>query len=110
MDWEAFLARLGNTERSHAEQLLNEFGSQATVRRIRYYPVNSTIELESLLRKDRSRIATQVLDLYESIDVNRSPSGWSITNTVVSESDGTEAISSEVIGPNGATGFFEGGF
>ena len=53
---------------------------------------------------------TQVYGLYESIDVSQCPVDWIITNIPQWEADGTKVIQSDVIGPNGATGFFERGY
>jgi hypothetical protein len=110
VDWVAYLAGLTAPDRARAEHLAIEYGQEAASRRVRYHPVNSLDELEVGLRRDSRRIRTRVRGLYESIDVSRCPAGWAITNNLQTEADGTRVVQTEVIGPNGATGFFERGY
>lgn len=110
MDWEAYLAGLSAQERTRAEALAKDYGQEAARKRVRYLPTSSLDELEDALRRDRRRVRTLVPGLYESIDVSRCPVGWTITNNFQTEADGTRVIQTDVVGPNGATGFFERGY
>ncbi len=110
MDWEAYLVGLSTQDRPRAEHLAEEYGREAASRYVRYNPVRSLDELKAALQRDRRRVRAQVRGLYESIDVNQCPAGWTITNDRQREPDGTLLIRTDVIGPNGATGFFERGF
>jgi hypothetical protein len=111
VDWEAYLAGLSAQDRPRAEALGKEFGRETASRRVRYHPVSSLEELEDALRRDRRRVRTQVRGLYESIDLSRCPVGWTIANLPVqTEADGTRVAQTDVIGPNGATGFFARGY
>lgn len=110
MDWEAYLAGLTPQDRQCAERLAVEFGQEAASRRVRDHPVSSPDELETALRRDSRRVRIRVRGLYESIDVSQHPAGWTITNDRQREPDGTLLVRTDVIGPNGAKGFFERGF
>jgi hypothetical protein len=110
VDWEAYLAGLNAQERSQAERLAAEHGQEAASQRVRYHPVRSVDELEAALQRDRRIVRTQVPGLYESIDVNRLPMGWTVANNLQTEADGTHLVTSDVIGPNGERGFFERGY
>jgi hypothetical protein len=110
VDWAAYLAVLSALERPRAEALAEEYGEEAANRRVRYHATNSLDELEDALRKDNQRVRTQVIGLYESIDVRQCPVGWTIANNLTTEADGTRVVQTDVIGPNGATGFFERGY
>ncbi len=110
MDWEAYLAGLTASDRACAETLALQYGQEAASRRVRYHPVTSLDELEVALRKVRGRVSAQVRGLYESIDPGQPPSGWTVTNNLQCEPDGTQLVQTEVVGPNGATGFFERGY
>jgi hypothetical protein len=110
VDWEAYVAGLTAPDRARAESLALQYGQEAASRRVRYHPVSSLDELEAALWKDRGRVNAQVGGLYESIDPSRPPSGWTITNNLQREPDGTQLVQTEVVGPNGATGFFERGY
>jgi hypothetical protein len=110
VDWEAYLAGLSAQERPRAEALAREYGQEAASHRVRYHPTSSLNELVDALRRDRRRVRTQVPGLYESIDVSWCPVGWTITNNLQTEADGTRVVQTDVVGPNGATGFFERGY
>jgi hypothetical protein len=110
VDWEAYLIGLTAQDRPRAERLAREYGQEAASQRVRYHPVSSLEELEDALRRDRRMVRTRVRGLYESIDVSRCPVGWTITNNLQREADGTRVVQTDVIGPNGATGFFERGY
>jgi hypothetical protein len=110
VDWEVYLAGLSAQERPRAEALAKDYGQEAASRRVRYHPTSSLDELEDALRRDRCRVRTRVPGLYESIDVSRCPVGWTITNNLQTEADGTRIVQTDVIGPNGATGFFARGY
>jgi hypothetical protein len=110
VDWEAYLAGLSAQERPRAEALAKDYGQEAASRRVCYRPTSSLDELEDALRRDRRRVRTRVPGLYESIDVSRCPVGWTITNNLQTEADGTRVVQTHVVGPNGATGFFERGY
>ena len=110
MNWDEYLAGLAEHDRVPAVRLAVEFGEEAVSRRVRFHPVDSLSELEESLRRDSRRVRKQVRRLYESIDPSKCPSGWSIVSRLQTEADGTLLVSSDVIGPNGATGFFERGY
>jgi hypothetical protein len=110
VDWKAYLAGLTALDRARAEGLAERYGQEAARKRVRYHPVSSLDELEEALSKDSRRVTTQVPGLYESIDVNTTPVGWYIENDLNRESDGTRIVRTDVIGPNGAKGFFERGY
>lgn len=111
MEWEAYLAGLLTAEdRQRAERLVKEYGQAAASQRVRFHLMKSNDELEDVLRRNRRRVRSQVPGLYESIDVRQCPAGWSVADDRPRESDGTLLIRSDVIGPNGANGFFERGF
>lgn len=110
MDWKAYLAGMGDLERPRAEALAEQYGQEAANRCVRYHAINSLDELEEALRKGDRRVRTRVQGLYESIDVSQCPAGWTITNNIQTEADGTRVVQSDVVGPNGATGFFERGY
>jgi hypothetical protein len=110
VDWEAYLAGLSAQERSRVDALANEYGQEAAGRRVRFHPVSSLDELEDALRRDRRKVRTRVDGLYESIDLSRCPVGWTIANNLQTEADGTRVVQTDVIGPNGATGFFARGY
>ncbi len=110
MEWADFLASLDETERQHAEELAIEYGYKVAIRYVRYHPVRSAGELKELLRKGRQRVRTPVLGLYKSIDVCARPLGWTVSNRMSIEPDGTQVIQSDVTAPNGASGLFQRGY
>jgi hypothetical protein len=108
--WEAFRAGLTPQDLQRAERIAAEHGLEAASRYLRYHPARSPDELAAGLQRDRRRVRTQVRGLYESIDVNQCPVGWTMTNDRQREPDGTLVIRTDVTGPNGARGFFVRGF
>jgi hypothetical protein len=110
VEWEAYLAGLTFPDRARAEGLAEQYGQEAATRRVRYHPAGSLDDLAFALRKDRERVRTKVAGLYESIDANQPPVGWSVSSIRQREPDGTWMVQSDVIGPNGAMGFFERGY
>jgi hypothetical protein len=110
VDWKAYLAGLGVDDRTRAERLAAKYGQETASCLVRYHPVSSLDNLESALRREHDKVRTQVLRLYESIDTRKCPAGWTITNELQKEADGTLLVRSDVIGPNGATGLFERGY
>jgi hypothetical protein len=110
LDWEAYLAGLSALDRPRAETLARQYGQQTASRLLCFHPVSSLDELEEALRRKVNRVRTRVPGLYESIDVSRCPVGWTITNNLQTEAGGGRVIQTHVIGPNGATGFFERGY
>lgn len=110
MDWEVYITGLSKVERTRAEALAKDYGQEAANRRVGYHPTNSLDEFEDALRKGDRRVRTRIPGLYESIDVSQCPVGWTIANNLQTEADGTRVVQSHVVGPNGATGFFERGY
>lgn len=110
MDWEAYLSRLSAHGRQGAERLATRYGQTATNRHLRYHPVESLEEMEAALERENRKVRTQVRGLYESIDLNQLPLGWTVSNDLQREPDGTLVVRTDVIGPNGASGFFERGY
>jgi hypothetical protein len=110
VDWEAYLAGLTAQDRPRAEHLAGEYGQEVANRRVRYHPVSSLDELEAALGRDSRRVRTRVRGLYESINVSQCPIGWTMTNSLQRWADGTQVAQTDVIGPNGARGFFERGY
>ncbi len=107
MEWQAFLASLAEEDRPQAERFAVEYGQEAANRCVGFHPVRSLAGLEKWLQKDRQKVKSRVAGLYESIDVQDCPSGWDIKNRVIDEEDSTQAVQTDVVGPNGAPGFFE---
>jgi hypothetical protein len=110
VDWKTYLTGLRGQDRLRAEALAEDYGQEAASRRVCYHLTSSLDELEHALRRDRRRVRTRVPGLYASIDVSRCPVGWAITNNLQTEADGTRFVQTDVVGPNGATGFFERGY
>lgn len=110
VEWEAFLAGLSVHDRVRANCLAVRYGRESARRWVRYHLVRSLDDLRNALRRDRSKVRTQVPRLYESIDVNVCPNGWRIQNVRQREATGTEVVKSDVRSPNGATGVFERGY
>jgi hypothetical protein len=109
VEWEEYLDGLTETDRQRAADLAREYGQEAASHYVRYHLVLSPDELEDGLKRDRRRVRTQVRGLYESIDVDRCPTDWTITNAIQT-TDGTRVVRTDVTGPNGAKGFFVRGF
>jgi hypothetical protein len=110
VEWKAFLAGLTALDRERAERLAQESGRETANRYVRFHPVGSLDELQQALRRDRQGVRTQVLGLYESIDPSQCPAGWTLASDRQTEADGTQVVRTDVIAPNGATGFFERGY
>ena len=110
MEWDAYLTQLSDDDRIRAEDLAVRFGLELAISRVRIHPITSLDQLEQSLQRYSARVRRQVTGLYESIDVHTCPAGWTITNREQTEPDGTRLIQSDVIGPNGARGFFERGY
>jgi hypothetical protein len=111
VDWEAYLGGLGPQDRLRAVQLAEEYGLEAAGERVRYHLPGSLDHLEKELNRAQQRCKTQVPGLYESIDVNHEPAGWKIEdNNIQEEPDGTAVVRTDVLGPNGARGYFVRGF
>ena len=110
MDWNTYLSGLTNQDRQRAERLASRYGQEATDSRLRHHPVASFEELEAALERENRKVRAQVRGLYESLDLNQLPIGWTVSNDRQREPDGTLVVRTDVIGPNGASGFFERGY
>jgi hypothetical protein len=110
VNWETYIAGLAPADLPHAQRLLGEYGREMAEAHVLYNPVASVAELENSLKKKRNRISTVVPGLYESINIHQPPTGWSVVNSLQTEPDGTVLARTDIIGPNGARGFFERGY